>query len=206
LLAGNPLNGAGIARGAGPPGRLRPVIAVLLLAPGLAAAAPLHADCEPVLRALGLLDAHAQVALRLEVVEGRHPDGYRRFEIVRGDGAEQRLIDARPVGPPARGATPDPFMLMPESRCVRPGSTPVGALALRYDAWAERGSSRVTMWIDTATGLPLRVEREGPELAWGRSLSRPTHPPRPQLRPTGRRILEVLVIEAGDTTAAAVGR
>lgn len=162
--------------------------------------------CEPVLRALALLDARPRVTLRLEVLEGRHPDGYRRFEIVRSDGAEQRFVDGRPVGRPSVGITPDPFALVPESACEPPAAAPSGGLVLSYDAWAERGSSRVTMWIDTASGLPTRVERDGPELAWGRSLSRPTKPPQPQLRPTGRRILERLSIVVGEGPGSAPGR
>lgn len=174
-----------------------------LLAAAPAAGAPDAAGCGPVVRALGLLDARGAVTLRLDVLEGRHPDGYRRFEIVRADGAEQRFVDGRAVGRPSRGITPDPHRLLPESACEPAADASSGALVRRYDAWAERGSSHVTMWIDPATGLPTRVEREGPELAWGRSLSRPTKPPQPQLRPTGRRIVEALVVEAGDDRGTA---
>jgi hypothetical protein len=172
------------------------VVALLVAMP--VAGAQSTAGCDPVLLALRLLDEQPKATLHLEVHEGRHPDGYRRFEIVRSAGAEQRFVDGRSVGRPSRGITPDPFMLMPESACEPAAAVLPGVRVLRYDAWAERGSSRVTMWIDTETGLPTRVEREGPELAWGRSLSRPTKPPQPQLRPTGRRIVEMLVIEAGD--------
>jgi len=102
--------------------------------------------------------------LRADVTSGRPAAGVHRFALHRDGGCERAPADAADARP--------------------------GTVVLRYDAWAERGHSRVTLRVDAASGLPRDGLRDGPELAWGRALSRPTKPPQAALRPTGARLLE----------------
>lgn len=176
---------------------LASALAVGIADPGTAGTAP--AGCEAVHEALARLDAQPRVRLRLDVHVGHHPDGYRRFELVRHDGLDQRIVDGWPLRLLAAGEAPsDAFALAPEGGCVVDPAAPAGTVVVHYDAWAERGASRVALWIDAASGLPTEALRAGPELAWGRSLARPTRPPQPQLRPTGGRLAERIAFDYGD--------
>jgi hypothetical protein len=191
----------------GAPARMAALgLALACALPGAAAAGatdgPAGADalrgCATVLRALALMDAQPRLHLRLEVVSGRHPDGLKRLELRRADGLERLLLDGRALRTVAvTESVADALMLAPEGPCEAdpPGAT--GPAALRYDAFAERGQSRVALWVDPASGLPSRARRDGPELTWGRSLSRPTKPPQPMLRPTGGRSVETIVFRYG---------
>jgi hypothetical protein len=147
--------------------------------------------CEALEAALARLDARVTVVLRVELESGRSADGVRRVEVRRDGGVERLVLDGRALRPhPAEGRHRDVLRLAPEGECERVDDPAPGVLALRYDAWAERGSARVTVRIDAASGLPRDARREAPELAWGRALSRPTKPPQAALRPTGRLAVE----------------
>ncbi len=173
-------------------------------APVGASGAALPPGCGPVVRALALLDAQPRLHLRLEVESGRHPDGLRSLALHRADGMERLLLDGRPLrATPVAPSAADMLMLAPEGACEADPPDPAGPSALRYDAFAERGQSRIAVWIDPASGLPSRLRREGPELAWGRALSRPTKPPQPMLRPTGGRSVETITFRYGEAARLA---
>jgi hypothetical protein len=147
--------------------------------------------CDALEAALSRLDARAAVVLRVELEQGRSADGLHRLEVRRDGGVERLVLDGRALRPqPAEGRHRDVLRLAPEGPCERVDDPAPGVLALRYDAWAERGSARLTVRIDAASGLPREARRESPELAWGRALSRPTKPPQATLRPTGRLAVE----------------
>jgi hypothetical protein len=154
------------------------------------------AGCDAVFDALARLDARPRVVLRAIVASGRPADGVFRVELRRDGTHERLLLDGRALlrGAPAAGRASDALKLAPEGGCDARDAAP-GTVVLGYDAYAERGSSRVTMRVDAASGLPLDAVREAPELAWGRALSRPTKPPRPALRPTGGRVVERIEFE-----------
>ncbi|MCX7231539.1 MAG: hypothetical protein NTW15_21480 [Burkholderiales bacterium] len=153
--------------------------------------------CDAVAAALARLDARPRVVLRAEVTSGRPADGVHRFALHRDGASERWVLDGHALRTaPAEGRASDALRLAPEGGCERDAADAAdarpGTVVLRYDAWAERGHSRVTLRVDAASGLPRDGLRDGPELAWGRALSRPTKPPQAALRPTGARLLERL--------------
>jgi hypothetical protein len=63
---------------------------------------------------------------------------------------------------------------------------------------ADAGLGATTrVMIDECVAVPMSpaLHRDGPELACGRALSRPTKSPRAALRPTGARLLERLAFD-----------
>lgn len=161
------------------------------------------AGCESVEAALARLDAQPRVMLRATVEAGRPADGIHRIEVRREHGIERWVLDGRPLrARPAEGRLRDSIRLSPEGECEPAADVSAGTSAVSYDAWAERGSSRIVLRIHGATGLPVDALRDAPELAWGRALSRPTKPPQPVLRPTGARILERIEFEYGPSHRA----
>jgi hypothetical protein len=152
--------------------------------------ADVPAGCEAVAAALARLDARPSLVARIEVERGRPPDGIYRLELRRDGTRERWLLDGRALRERTVDARASEVLgLAPEGGCERGADGP-GTVELHYDAYAERGQSRVSLRVDTASGLPLGARRDAPELAWGRALSRPTKPPQPQLRPTGARLVE----------------
>ncbi|MFM1991956.1 MAG: hypothetical protein RJA99_4913 [Pseudomonadota bacterium] len=147
--------------------------------------------CDAVLAALAHLDAAPRAVVRVEVVAGRSPDGFTRLALQRDGGTERWVLDGRPLRRgPAQGAASEALRLAPEGPCERlPDADAPGARAFGYDAWAERDRARIVLRV-AADGRPADARRDGPELAWGRALSRPTRPPQPALRPTGGRLVE----------------
>ncbi|RPH43142.1 MAG: hypothetical protein EHM87_14640 [Burkholderiales bacterium] len=148
--------------------------------------------CDAVAAALARLDARPRVVLRAEVAAGRPADGVHSLALHR-DGPTQRwVLDGRALRTmPSEGRASDALRLAPEGGCESDAATgDPRTVVMRYDAWAERGQSRVTLRVDAASGLPRDALRDGPELAWGRALSRPTKPPQAALRPTGGRLIE----------------
>ena len=184
--------------------------------------------CDAVLAALARLDAAPRVVARVEVVAGRPHDGIARVELRRDGGTERLVIDGRPLrGGTAAGPTSEALRLAPEGACERaadarsaegatgamatpgaaaparvPGADAAGTSTWTYDAWAERDRARVALRVD-ARGRPLGADRDAPELAWGRALSRPTKPPQPMLRPTGGRLVERIEFDFPDRGDAA---
>jgi hypothetical protein len=148
--------------------------------------------CDAVSAALARLDARPRVVLRAEVAAGRPADGVHRLALHRDGTTEHWVLDGRALRTaPAEGRASDALRLAPEGGCERDAAAGgADTMVLRYDAWAERGQSRVTLRVDLASGLPRDALRDSPELAWGRALSRPTKPPQATLRPTGGRLLE----------------
>jgi hypothetical protein len=156
--------------------------------------------CDAVAAALARLDARPRVVLSAQVTAGRPADGVYRFALHRDGATERWVLDGHALRTaPAEGRASDALRLAPEGGCERDPADAAdarpGTVVLRYDAWAERGHSRVTLRVDAASGLPRDGLRDGPELAWGRALSRPTKPPQAALRPTGARLLERLAFD-----------
>lgn len=147
--------------------------------------------CDAVLAALARLDAAPRATVRVEVVAGRSPDGVMRLELRRDHGTERWVLDGHALRrAPAQAPASDALRLAPEGPCERvPDEDARGARAWAFDAWAERDRARIVLRV-ADDGRPVDARRDGPELAWGRSLSRPTKPPQPTLRPTGGRIVE----------------
>jgi hypothetical protein len=152
------------------------------------------AGCEDVAAALARMDARPRVVLRVDVEAGRSPDGVHRVELHRDGATERWVLDGHALrATAAEGRPSDALRLAPEGGCERVDEA--GATVLRYDAWAERGSSRITLHVDPRDDLPHAARRESSELAWGRALSRPTRPPQAALRPTGGRLVERIAID-----------
>ena len=153
--------------------------------------------CDAVAAAIARLDAQPRVVLRVAVEHGHSPDGVRRLEIRRADGLQTLVLDGRALrAAPGEERASDTLRLAPEGDCKHDArATSADTAVLRYDAWAGRGSARITLWVALATGLPRAALRESAELAWGRALSRPTRPPQPVLRPTGGRLVERIDID-----------
>lgn len=152
--------------------------------------------CDALEAALARLDARASVVLRAELESERSADGVHRVEVRRDGGVERLVLDGRALRPhPAEGRHRDALRLAPEGACGRVDDPAPGVLALRCDAWAERGSARLTVRIDAAGGLPRDARRESPGLAWGRALSRPTKPLQAALRSTGRLAVERIAFD-----------
>jgi hypothetical protein len=152
------------------------------------------AGCEDVAAALARMDAQPRVVLRVDVEAGRPPDGVHHVALHRDGASERWVLDGHALRRvAAEGRPSDALRLAPEGGCER--ADEAGATVLSYDAWAERGSSRVSLRVDARDGLPHEALRESPELAWGRALSRPTRPPQAALRPTGGRLVERIAID-----------
>lgn len=147
--------------------------------------------CDAVLAALARLDAAPRAVVRVEVIAGRPPDGVTRLELQRDGATERWVLDGRPLRRgPAQGGPTEALRLAPEGACERlPDADAPGLRAFGYDAWAERDHARIVIRV-ADDGSPADARRDGPELAWGRALSRPTKPPQPVLRPTGGRLVE----------------
>lgn len=158
-------------------------------------ARPARDGCDPVHRALAALDAQPAVAIDVVQRAGRSPDGLARRGYRFADGLEQRSLDGTTLRAlPAAESASATLRLAPEGDCESAGAD-AGAEVLAYDAYAERGHARITLWIDAASGLPRSALRDGPELAWARALSRPTKPPQVLLRATGARSVEHIAFD-----------
>jgi hypothetical protein len=153
-------------------------------------AADVPAGCEAVATALARLDARPSLMVRVEVEHGRPADGVYLIELWRDGTRERWSLDGRALREQTAVERPSAALgLSPEGGCERGTDGPT-TFELHYDAYAERGQSRVTLRVNATSGLPHDARRVGPELAWGTAQSRPTKPPRPQLRPTGGRLVE----------------
>jgi hypothetical protein len=90
--------------------------------------------------------------------------------------------------------------LIPDSDCTRvqPATSkplitkPATNTEYTFSTKVARAEAHMRISISTSTGLPERVHVNGPQLVYGRSLSRPGKPPQVVLRTNGLRYTELL--------------
>jgi hypothetical protein len=161
------------------------------------------ASCAPVLQSIAQLRKQLGVQVRGRVLNGAHPEGYKEMTSTLIDGKRQvrvldgtrfssnRLISDKDELDQVTGAS----NLIPDSECVRIeplDDKPKAQLEYTYSTKVARAEAHFRISISTITGLPERVQVNGPQLAYGRSLSRPGKPPQVVLKTNGLRYTELL--------------
>ncbi len=104
--------------------------------------------------------------------------------------------------------------LAPDSECVRllpadtkqTGTELSAAIEYTYSTKVARAEAYFHIWISPSSGLPVRVLVNGPQLAYGRSLSRPGKPPQVTLRTNGYRYTELLEYKYDESLVRAAER
>jgi hypothetical protein len=185
------------------------------------------ASCNAVIDSISQLRKQPWVLLRGQVIQGVHPEGYTAMISLLLDGRRQlRVLDGRRFSSnlmisdqAERDRVTGATDLTPDSNCVR--ALPVdttAAVTLRadielssaieytYSTKVARSEAYFRTWISPSSGLPLRVLVNGPQLAYGRSLSRPGKPPQVVLRTNGLRYTELFEYEYGEGFARAAER
>jgi hypothetical protein len=185
------------------------------------------ASCEAVIDSISQLRKQPWVLLRGQVTQGVHPEGYTAMISLLLDGRRQlRVLDGRRFSSNqmifdqaeldrVTGATE----LTPDSNCVRimPVDTtaadtlradiePSSAIEYTYSTKVARSDAYFRIWISPSSGLPLRVLVNGPQLSYGRSLSRPGKPPQVVLKTNGLRYMELFEYEYGEGLVRAAER
>jgi hypothetical protein len=190
------------------------------------------ASCEAVIDSISQLRKQPWVLLRGQVTQGVHPEGYTAMISLLLDGRRQlRVLDGRRFSSnkmifdqaeldQVTGA----MELTPDSSCVRilpvdpPAADtlradtlradiePSSAIEYTYSTKVARSEAYFRIWISPSLGLPLRVLVNGPQLAYGRSLSRPGKPPQAVLKTNGLRYTEIFEYEYGEGLVRAAER
>jgi hypothetical protein len=168
------------------------------------------ASCNAVVNAIAELRRQPWVLLRGQVTQGVHSDGYTEMTSMLLDGKYQvRILDG------VRFATNDKISnqedldrvtgaadLLPDSDCTRAtkiDAEPSELSEYSYKVLVARSEANFRLWISKTSGLPIRLIVEGPQLSYGRSLSRPGKPPQAILKPNGLRYTEILEYGYGES-------
>jgi hypothetical protein len=167
------------------------------------------ASCNAVVNAIAELRKQPWVLLRGQVTHGTHPDGYKSMTSILLDGKHQvRVLDGVRFATNETNTNQDELdrvtgaaELLPDTDCTR--STKVVAesselLEYSYKVLVARSEANYRMSLSKISGLPIRVVVEGPQLSYGRSLSRPGKPPQAVLKSNGLRYTEILEYSYGE--------
>jgi hypothetical protein len=164
-------------------------------------AQPGDASCIPVVNALRKLNTVPSIMVKGQVQNGVHPEGYTTMESSWLNRAQQiRVLDGVRFTSPLKNfdqETNDQVTgaaeLLPDSLCERVDpSKPLTSelVEYTYSTIVARTNTYIRIWISTKTGLPTSVHIDGPQLTYGRSLSRPGKPPQAILKANGLRYAE----------------
>jgi hypothetical protein len=168
-----------------------------------------NASCNEVVNAIAELRKQPWVLLRGQVTHGTHPDGYKLMTSMLLDGKHQvRILDGVRFATNQTISNQDDLdrvtgaaELLPDTECTR--STKVDAesselLEYSYKLLVARSEANYRLWISKTSSLPIRVVVEGPQISYGRSLSRPGKPPQAVLKANGLRYTEILEYSYGE--------
>jgi hypothetical protein len=168
------------------------------------------ASCNLIVNAIAELRKQPWVLLRGQVTHGTHPDGYKVMTSMLIDGKQQaRILDGVRFATSEKITSQDDLdrvtgaaELLPDTDCTRFSqidSEPSALLEYSYKVLVARSEANYRISISKITGLPIRVVVEGPQLSYGRSLSRPGKPPQAVLKPNGLRYAEILEYGYGES-------
>jgi hypothetical protein len=168
------------------------------------------ASCNAVVDAIAELRKQPWVLLRGTVTNGTHPDGYKVMTSMLLNGKHQvRVLDGVRFATNEKITSQDDLDrvtgaadLLPDTDCIRStkiDSEPSELSEYSYKVLVARSEANYRMSISRISGLPIRVVVEGPQLSYGRSLSRPGKPPQAVLKPNGLRYTEILEYGYGES-------
>jgi hypothetical protein len=172
-------------------------------------------SCSAVLQSIAQLKKQLWVQVRGQVLQGVHPEGYKEMTSTLIDGKRQaRVLDGARFSTNRLISNQEELdqvtsasNLIPDSECVHVAPVadpPKAQLEYTYSTKVARAEAHFRISISTITGLPERVQINGPQLVYGRSLSRPGKPPQVVLKTNGLRYTELLEYTYGESLGRAV--
>jgi hypothetical protein len=187
------------------PIRMKVALLCVIFAAGVsnAQAQRTEASCGAVLQSLALLRKQLWVQVRGQVLQGVHPEGYKEMTSSLQSGKRQiRVLDGTRFSSNHLISNQEELDqvtaaadLTPDSECIRvePDDTKREAhIEFTYSTKVARAEAYFRISISPSSGLPVKVRVNGPQLVYGRSLSRPGKPPQVVLKTNGLRYTEVL--------------
>jgi hypothetical protein len=166
------------------------------------AAQPIDPSCADVGKAIDLLRTQPWVLVNGTVSQGVHPELYTSMTSALLDRRRQiRILDGERFSSPIDSndrQTMDGIIgaleLHPDTPCERiQFDTPPQNESLveyTYSTKVTRADAHFRVWISRSSGLPVKIQIDGPQLIYRRSLSRPSKPPQVVLWPNGQRYEE----------------
>jgi hypothetical protein len=167
-----------------------------------AAAQPIDPSCVAVAKAIDRLRGQQWVLVKGIVTKGVHPDVYTSMASALLGGRQQiRLLDGERFSSGVEGFDKDTLdniigasELHPDTPCewvqLKSTSLTTDLVEYTYSTKVTRADAHFRIWISPSSGLPVKVQIDGPQLLYRRSLSRPSKPPQVTLWPNGLRYFE----------------
>jgi hypothetical protein len=166
------------------------------------AAQPIDPSCIEVAKAIDRLREQTWVLVNGKVTQGVHPELYTAMTSALLDGRQQiRILDGERFSSSVEGydkSTLDNIIgaseLHPDTPCdqikLNSTSEKSNLVEYTYSTKVTRADAHFHLWIARSSGLPVKVQIDGPQLLYRRSLSRPSKPPQAMLWPNGLRYFE----------------
>jgi hypothetical protein len=166
------------------------------------AAQPIDPSCADVAKAIDRLRQQSWVLVSGTVTRGVHPELYTSMASALLDNRHQiRILDGERFSSRVDGydkGTLDNIIgaseLHPDTPCekVNLNSTSFTSdlVEYTYSTKATRADAHFRIWVSRSSALPIKVQIDGPQLLYRRSLSRPSKPPQVMLWPNGLRYFE----------------
>jgi hypothetical protein len=166
------------------------------------AAQPIDPSCAEVAKAIDRLREQSWVLVSGTVTQGVHPELYTSMtSALLGRRQQIRILDGEQFGSNVEGfdkGTLDNIIgaseLHPDTPCDRiklnSTSEKNNLVEYTYSTKVTRADAHFHIWISRSSGLPVKVQIDGPQLLYRRSLSRPSKPPQVMLWPNGLRYFE----------------
>lgn len=166
------------------------------------AAQPIDPSCDDVAKAIDRLREQTWVLVNGTVTQGVYPEHYTSMtSALLGRRQQIRILDGERFSGAAEGFDKDTLdniigasELHPDTPCekVKSNSTSLTSdfAEYTYSTKVTRADAHFHIWISRSSGLPVKVQIDGPQLLYRRSLSRPSKPPQVMLWPNGLRYFE----------------
>jgi hypothetical protein len=163
------------------------------------AAQPIDPSCADVAKAIDRLREQSWVLVSGTVTQGVHPEFYSSMTSgLLGSRQQIRILDGERFSSRINGLDKDTLdnvigasELHPDTPCekVKLNSTSLtnDLVEYTYSTKVTRADAHFHIWISRSSGLPVKVQIDGPQLLYRRSLSRPSKPPQVMLWPNGLR-------------------
>jgi hypothetical protein len=175
------------------------------------AAQPIDPSCVDVAKAINRLREQPWVLVNGTVTQGAHPEHYTSMvSALLGRRQQIRILDGERFSSSVEGFEKDTLdniigasELHPDTPCenVKLSSTSSNSRLVEYtySTKVTRADAHLHIWISRSSGLPVKVQINGPQLLYRRSLSRPSKPPQVMLWPNGLRYIETKEYVFGET-------
>jgi hypothetical protein len=163
---------------------------------------PIDPSCAEVAKAIVRLRDQHWALVHGTVTQGKHPELYTTMtSALLGRRQQIRILDGERFSGSVDGYDKDTLNsvigageLHPDTPCVRimHNAPPHNGALIEYSYSAKvtRADAHLNLWISPTSGLPVKVQIDGPQLLYRRSLSRPGKPPQVMLWPNGLRYIE----------------